>query len=81
MPTLSDLRKGLHELVDNITDESALAICKQILEREQQKEQDLWDKLSEDEKAGIERGLGDVEAGNVYTYEEVKKFIKEQYDL
>lgn len=36
-------------------------------------ENDWWHELSSDVKAGIERGLRDVDAGRVISHEEVKK--------
>ncbi len=81
MATLKNLRKGLHDLVDAVDDETALAICKQILEREQKREQDFWDQLSDEETAGIERGLADVDAGRVHSHEDVRNAIKEKYNF
>ena len=37
------------------------------------KENDWWHNLSDEVKAGIERGLADVDAGRVVSHEEVKK--------
>ena len=81
MPSIKNIKKGLHELIDSVDDEAALVICKQILEREAAREVDFWDKLSEEEKAGIERGLADVEAGRVSTHEEVMSRVKEKFNL
>jgi predicted transcriptional regulator len=81
MASLDKLRKGLHGLIDTVDDESVLAICKQILEREQKREQDFWDHLSDEEKAGVERGLADVEASRVHAHNEVMNSIKEKYNL
>lgn len=81
MASIKNLKKGLHELIDSVEDEETLAICKQILEREAAREIDFWDKLSEEEKAGIERGLADVEAGRVSTHEEVMNRVKKKFNL
>ena len=81
MPSIKNLKKGLHELIDNVEDEATLSICKQLLEREMVREVDFWDKLSDDEKAGIERGLADVEAGRVSSYDEVRKEIKDKFNI
>ena len=81
MPSIKNLKKGLHELIDNVDDEATLAICKQLLEREVAREEDFWDKLSEEEKAGIERGLADVEAGRVSSYEDVRKEIRDKFNI
>ncbi len=81
MPSIKNIKKGLHELIDSVDDEAALIIRKQILEREAVREVDFWDKLSEEEKASIERGLADVEAGRVSTHEEVMSRVKEKFNL
>ena len=49
--------------------------------REQDDQLDFWDDLSDEEKAGIDRGLEDVEAGRVYTHEEVMKGVKEKFNI
>jgi predicted transcriptional regulator len=35
-------------------------------------EHDWWEDLSENEKKGIESGLKDIEAGRVFSHDEVK---------
>ena len=79
--SLSNTRTDLHKLIDTIEDESLLNICKEILEREQVRTQDAWDLISDEEKESIERGLADVEAGRVKSYDEVRKSIRERFNF
>lgn len=79
--SLSNTRIDLHKLIDAIEDESLLNICKEILEREQVRTQDAWDLISDEEKESIEKGLADVEAGRVKSYDEVRKSIRERFNF
>jgi len=79
--SLKDARSNLHLLIDAIDDEGVLNICKEILEREKVRTQEAWDMISDEEKASIERGLADIEAGRVSSYEDVRKSIKERFNF
>lgn len=57
--------------ISNLSDESI--IYKLKLLREQEKNTDWWDEISEAEKASIKRGLEDAKAGRVVPHEEVRK--------
>ena len=79
---LDKVRKDLHKLVDEVNDEERLKVVKELLEIELEFAQgDFWDKLSEAEKKDIEQGIKDVEEGKVFTYEEVKKSIKDDLGI
>ncbi|MFY8036417.1 MAG: hypothetical protein ACOVMQ_04565 [Cyclobacteriaceae bacterium] len=43
---------------------------------EAEKENDWWDTLDPKERASVERGMKDAEAGRVYSHEAVMKKIK-----
>lgn len=62
--------------IASLTDESIIQKLKLL--REQEKNTDWWDEISEEEKASIQRGLEDVKAGRVVPHEEVRKKY-EQY--
>ena len=70
MDTLT-LKSELHILIDHLQDEEVLKAVKTLLGRSINIENDFWNELSEEDKAGIEEGIADIEAGRVHTYEEV----------
>jgi predicted transcriptional regulator len=57
--------------IANLSDESIIYKIKLL--REQEKNTDWWDEISEAEKASINRGLEDAKAGKVVPHEEVRK--------
>jgi hypothetical protein len=57
--------------IASLSDESI--IYKLKLLKEQDKNTDWWDEISEAEKASIKRGLEDAKAGRVVPHEEVRK--------
>jgi predicted transcriptional regulator len=62
--------------IASLSDESIIYKIKLL--REQEKNTDWWDEISEAEKASINRGLEDAKAGRVVPHEEVRKKY-EQY--
>ncbi|MDX2003250.1 MAG: hypothetical protein SFW35_12495 [Chitinophagales bacterium] len=78
---IKNTREVLHSLIDTIEDESVLNICKEILERERMRTQEVWDLISEEERKSIENGLADIEAGRVKSYEEVRVSIKQRFNF
>jgi predicted transcriptional regulator len=62
--------------IASLSDESIIYKIKLL--REQEKNTDWWDEISEAEKASIKRGLEDAKAGRVVPHEEVRKKY-EQY--
>ena len=61
----------LIEWITNLNDDSTIEKIKMLKENHNQK--DWWDEISDDEKAAIEDGLKDIDAGRVVSHEEVKK--------
>ena len=57
--------------IANLSDESIIYKIKLL--REQEKNTDWWDEISEAEKASIKRGLEDAKAGRTVPHEEVRK--------
>jgi len=57
--------------IASLTDESIIARIKLL--KENPKETDWWDEISEAEKASIERGMADAKAGRIVPHEEVRK--------
>ncbi len=78
----SAIRKNLHLAIDNIKDESFLnAMYTIVSAKNVDNHIDLWDTLSKQEKAAIEKGLKDIEEGNVFSHESVRKAIKTRYKI
>lgn len=42
---------------------------------------DFWDTLTDDEKQAIDEGLEDIKNGKTATWEEVRKDIKNKYNI
>jgi hypothetical protein len=57
-----------------IGDELSFAIIKECRDN-----QDWYYKLSDEQRASIERGLKDVEEGRVISHEELKRQIREKF--
>ena len=64
------LKKEVKKYIDN-ADERMLKAVYAMLEADQQ--EDLWNNLNENIKAGIDAGLKDIEEGRVTSHKEVWK--------
>ncbi|WP_445748122.1 hypothetical protein [Polaribacter sp.] len=70
----------LIEWLTSVNDESIIATLKTI--KSNFSETNDWDSsISENEKLLIEKGLKDIEEGNLLTHEQVMIGIKEKYNL
>lgn len=74
----AELKSNLHKLIEDTDDPEKLKTTFNILS-EDNDDKDLWDALSDEEKAAITEGLDDIENGRVYTHEEVKKQMKVKF--
>lgn len=59
------------EWIANLADESMIAKIKLL--KDHPTETDWWDEISEAEKASIQRGIADAEAGRLIPHEKVRK--------
>ena len=66
------IKLELIEWLSNLQDSETLEYLKFVKDSDS-KENDWWHDLSDEVKAGIKRGLADVDAGRVVSHEEVKK--------
>lgn len=73
---LEALKLELIEWLSKLDDRSTIEYLK-IVKDSAKKSEDWWDTISDEEKAGIDRGLEDVEEGRTHTHE----FVKEKYGL
>lgn len=72
----SELRSNLHQLIDNISDQSILEAVYTLLSGNRTETSDWWDELSEDQKKSIELGLKDVEESRTIPHNEVMKEVR-----
>jgi hypothetical protein len=66
------IKLELIEWLSNLQDSETIEYLKFVKDSDS-KENDWWHDLSDEVKAGIERGIADVDAGRVVSHEEVKK--------
>jgi hypothetical protein len=66
------IKLELIEWLSNLQDSETIEYLKFVKDSDS-KENDWWHDLSDEVKAGIERGLADADAGRVVSHEEVKK--------
>lgn len=77
-----ELRSSLHELIEKVEDNSILKAVYAILEKfKSTKNKDWWDEISDAEKKSIMKGLKDIENDKVYSYAEVRRFIKDKHGI
>jgi predicted transcriptional regulator len=61
------------ELIQWVAEASEEYLIDRMLELKNEANKNWWDEISEEEKAAIEAGLEDEEAGNFISHEEVRK--------
>jgi hypothetical protein len=61
------------ELIQWVAESGEEYLIDEMLRLKNSQSKDWWDEISEEEKAAIEAGLADVEAGNLISHEEAKK--------
>jgi hypothetical protein len=65
------IKLELIEWLTKLEDDETIQYLK-IVKDSKSTEHDWWEDLSENEKKGIEKGLKDIEAGRVFSHDEVK---------
>jgi len=70
------LKLELIEWLTKLDDDETIEYLK-IVKDSKSGNRDWWDDLSDSQKAGIERGLKDIDQGRTLSYEDVKN----KYDL
>lgn len=68
--SLEALKLELIEWLTNLDDEQTMEYLKVV--KDSRSSDDWWDEISDEEKAGIQRGLDDVKAGRTLSHDEVK---------
>jgi len=69
MSTAEEIKQSLHQLIDQINDESKLRVVYSAFGENQ----DWWDDLTDSDKESIQIGLDQLEKGNSMDYNDVKK--------
>ncbi|MEO8211307.1 MAG: hypothetical protein ABI840_12175 [bacterium] len=72
---LQSEKQSLIEWISQLEDESIIEDIKMFRENSTNGK-DWWDELTDEQKISIERGLKDVEEGNVVPYSQVKEKVK-----
>ncbi|MCU0447719.1 MAG: hypothetical protein MUE85_22690 [Microscillaceae bacterium] len=68
-----ELKSELHQLIDSLEDEAVLQSFYTLLIRQQNAPSDFWEKLNAMQKADIEAGIADLDAGKTKKIAEVLK--------
>ncbi len=78
-----ELKSELIDLISKIEDNKVLSAIYILLTNQihSDKNVDFWDELPEDVKNDIGRAVKEVESGNVFSHDEVKKEMKEKYNV
>lgn len=71
MMNLDKEKKILIDWINKLNDEYIIERIKML--KDNLKETDWWEEISDEEKASIERGLEDVQQGRISSHEKVKK--------
>jgi len=79
MVATEQIKTRLHRLIDEETDPARLETIQAFLLGESPASGDFWDDLSEADKASIEAGIADADAGRVVSREEVKNNLIAQH--
>lgn len=66
----SEIKNTLHKIIANTDDATLLQKFLELL-NEYSKNQDWWDLISDEEKAGIREGLSELETGNGITHKDM----------
>lgn len=74
MMNLDSEKLKIIDWITNLSDETIIAKIKLL--KEQGKNSDWWDEISDAEKASIESGLEDAKAGRMIPHDEVKKLCE-----
>lgn len=71
--TKTEIKQHLHTVIDSVEDESKLEEIQEIVDYLVNDEVIEWESLSEAERASIERGLKQLDAGEKIDFEDIKK--------
>ncbi len=69
----NEIKTSLHRLIDSVQDNAILQAVHTILTRQAESEADFWADLSDAQRADIEAGLADLEAGRKKDFKDVMR--------
>lgn len=76
-----DIQAEKLNLIKWLTDVNEPSVIKQFIALKQKQQVDWWDEISDEEKAAIEEGLAQAEAGQDEPVEELTKRLRNKYGL
>lgn len=79
---LQELKKKLHELIDNIDDEHTLSVLNDdvmpyVIENRTKEADNMEDDLTEDELKELDEAIEEADRGETISFEEFKKNMEE----
>ncbi len=69
----NEIKANLHRLIDSVQDNAILQAVHTILAKQAESEADFWDDLSDAQRADIEAGLADLNAGRKKDFKDVMR--------
>ena len=75
--TKTQIKNNIHSIIENIEDDYVLQQIQDVVQNIAEDKKLSWDSLSKQEKESIEKGLRQIERGEVVDYEEIKKNFSE----
>lgn len=66
-----DIQVEKLNLIKWLTEVDEPSVIEQFIALKNEQQKDWWDEISEDERAGIEKGLAEADRGDTLTHEEV----------
>jgi len=66
------IKLELIQWLTKLEDEETLAWLK-VVKESSENNADWWNDLTEEQKSGIARGVNDVDAGRIYTHQDIKQ--------
>ena len=77
-----ELKSSAHQLIDSINDNKILqSILAYISLAKGEKKTELWNELSDTQKAAIEEGIAQLNRGEGIPHEEVMQSVRAKYNL
>lgn len=77
-----DVQLEKYKIIEWITSLKDVSVIKRLKSlKDESQDEDWWDTLSVAEKEGIQKGLQDIEDGNIIAHEEVVKKLKKRVGL
>jgi hypothetical protein len=70
---ISTEKLDIIQRICEIQDNDLIDLIKNIIEIPKTSRSDWWNQITQEEKESINRGLSDLEQGNVYSHDQIRK--------